>query len=506
MDQIEGLDRHAGDAVTVDEFQMAIDWLELNVESVKAAGVKTGGRSIKSLIKTLRDILGLSVASDQKLSRVKLPKKKKKKHQKHHLDPDYLYSASIQANNLLRHWADRQEYLLYPIISRSGDYIRVEWAEMPLGQKIQAPRRVWVLVRRWWDEYVDIFFQGMSSMAELMGVGLCIRTVDQDDDIPKVIEQIAREHISSRETVSIVSILGNLSDDVGMSPEIYRARQYIVDQHEGRLFITTVGHNGSDIRLRNEEVGAKLAGRMLKDLAATSQLEGKVVIFGASHKDKDPADAHRVRRKSFRNTVNGRRTEKDRPGYGHRLELPDHPELPDLDRDLIFDPMASWEMKKRLLDYLNSPAGPEVRAVYSQTTLLTLGAAQAIQEAGRPDILLYAEYISPSLLRWLRDENWPLAAVCGVDPYHYGRLVLRVAATRTEDVLRPIVIPPVLIGREDVRGDQRLTYMVELPRVFPQQDIVLETLDLATTDAVSKDGWYKKLFEQMRLSRARAKA
>ena len=71
-----------------------------------------------------------------------------------------------------------------------------------------------------------------------------------------------------------------------------------------------------------------------------------------------------------------------------------------------------------------------------------------------------------ALIRELGNPGSHLKATCGVDPYHYGRYLLRVAATRSEDdrlERAPAPEPFVLSKRDVTYGDcGRIGYTYDL--------------------------------------------
>jgi hypothetical protein len=475
-------------AVAKDDFREIISWLRENTRVLENA-IDLGNRGLPALLDNLDNLVALAdKAGHADLGAIRPPKK----------DLSYTYALANKANLLLSYWAREQGRVECPRAVKARDKIRIIWDHVP-EDSVRRPRRVWVILSRWWDECIDEFLRGMSAMVEQLGIGLCVRPVDRPDDIPGEIEGIVDHHTMIEETASIVVLLGNTSE-LKQTEEVRRAIRTAKEQNEGNLFLTTVGREYADLHLDNEKIGEFLAERMLEDLAKAGRLdgEGTIAIFGTT--EKDSTDPFKARRRSFRNTVTQQAKEVGKPGFGHRLEMPD---MLNVDPGLMFDPMASWKVRDQLKKFLSRPEGHKVRAVYTQTLLFTLGAALAIQDVGRADlgredgIFLYAEYISPSLLRWLRDEKWPLAAICGVDPYHYGRLALRAAYLRSREQPNQIEIPPILISREMVSGPRRLTYMIDLPRLFPDRDIRLEEIHIASRKSLAKeDNLYKKLLDR----------
>ena len=62
---------------------------------------------------------------------------------------------------------------------------------------------------------------------------------------------------------------------------------------------------------------------------------------------------------------------------------------------------------------------------------------------------VFAADLTPALFELMREPDAPLEAICGVDPYAYGRLVMRAAAdARSES--NKIAVPVVLVTRDEI--------------------------------------------------------
>jgi hypothetical protein len=86
-------------------------------------------------------------------------------------------------------------------------------------------------------------------------------------------------------------------------------------------------------------------------------------------------------------------------------------------------------------------------------------------------IKVYGEKLLSRDLAMLSDPESPLAAVCGVDPYHYGRYAVRAASMRLGGVKLP-ELPPVLITKREA-AERHICMIDRVPANFKGCDLKL---------------------------------
>ena len=86
---------------------------------------------------------------------------------------------------------------------------------------------------------------------------------------------------------------------------------------------------------------------------------------------------------------------------------------------------------------------------------------------------VFAADLTPALLELMRDPDSPLEAICGVDPYAYGRLVVRAAAD-ARSASNKIAVPVVLVTRDEIIKQDIRSYVQlldEHPRLELDADV-----------------------------------
>jgi hypothetical protein len=92
---------------------------------------------------------------------------------------------------------------------------------------------------------------------------------------------------------------------------------------------------------------------------------------------------------------------------------------------------------------------------------LTILSHEFLERKHSPQI--YAADITPSLLRLMREPSSPLKAICGVDAYSYGRLIMQ-RAINTETPSQMLALTPQLISQEYILENNILNYQRLLSR------------------------------------------
>jgi hypothetical protein len=139
-----------------------------------------------------------------------------------------------------------------------------------------------------------------------------------------------------------------------------------------------------------------------------------------------------------------------------------------ISKDEFYSSGVADKVRAETSKILAEGEGREIVAMYTGYFSLTWGAILAARESGRTpeEFSIYSEDIIYALIRELGNPASHLKATCGVDPYHYGRYLLRVAATRGQDDRkeRAPAPEPFVLTKDDVTyGDcGRIGYTYEL--------------------------------------------
>ena len=315
---------------------------------------------------------------------------------------------------------------------------------------------------------------GIKTMTEALGMEFRLHMLSKMSEAPDRINAIVDQG-SEGETISIVVSLG--SAGIKHHPKILEARRSL-QKKGGFLYVTTVAHEHSEIRQDNPSIGKQLAEQLAKDLFDRNKFEGIILTLPleATIEATIETDGYLTRRTHFEDNIKDLLSQRN-------FTL----DKLDLERGFMFDLNAAERTAQKVIEYLNGPNGNRVVAIYSQTILVTLGALRGIVKHNadslnimnnKNDICVYSDYISPSLLRWLRDDKWPLMAICGAEPHAYGMLTARVAASQHEEQSYQHIVPAILIPKSMARQSEdgkrtQLTYLSELPDRFPNNDIEL---------------------------------
>ena len=164
-----------------------------------------------------------------------------------------------------------------------------------------------------------------------------------------------------------------------------------------------------------------------------------------------------ARKRHFRRTI-------ARAGEG----LKEYPRAVRITKDEFYSSGVAEKVRAETAKILAEDKGREIIAMYTGYFSLTWGAIMAARDSGRApgEFSIYSEDIVYALIRELGNPASHLKATCGVDPYHYGRYLLRVAATRAQDDRReraPAPEPFVLTKRDVTYGDcDKIGYTYEI--------------------------------------------
>ena len=380
--------------------------------------------------------------------------------------PDYGSAGTIKqllsyANKYLR-LASGKEHLdrpLAPYLSAGGAEVRCVWVEkeeevVPQDRERRFDR-VYYLFREWRNTAQDELFRGFTAMAETLGIEAVLRRFGSREAIAAEVLRIVRAHRKEDLTPRPISIVIALEDEeaVETSDDIDRARELA----EGRLFLTRTEYVNAQVQQDSELVGKRLAQCMVRDLAGSvkkSPRRNMVLLVEAELGD---LSSFAARKRHFRRAI-------ERAGKG--LEI--YPRTVRITKEEFYSSGVAEKVRTETAKLLAEDKGREILAMYTGYFSLTWGALQAARESGRTaeELAIYSEDVVYAIIRELGNPGCHLRATCGVDPYHYGRYLLRVAATRSEDDRKeraPAPEPFVLSKRDVTYGDcGKIGYTCEL--------------------------------------------
>jgi hypothetical protein len=239
-----------------------------------------------------------------------------------------------------------------------------------------------------------------------------------------------------------------------MSKQIKKARELA----KGKLFLTRTEFDDAHLHQNNEKIGDLIARCMIRDLAPSLKRHprrNKVLLIDADL--GAPLSSFRARKKQFRWTI-------EDSGCG----LVEYEPPVRITYDDFYSSGLTEKVRDATSAILKSDRAKEIVAIYAGYFTLTWGTLQAAKVSGRTpaDLSIYSEDIFYALIRELGNPGAFLKATCGVDPYHYGRYLLRVAATRSQDDDKDRATPPepFVVTKDDVTYDDttKIGYMHEL--------------------------------------------
>ena len=278
--------------------------------------------------------------------------------------------------------------------------------------------------------FSDLVLLGARSMAEALGITLALREVRPDGD----------HFEATRIAVDEIEQEGNVND-------IHRSTAFVLElaevtaaaisrhSHLSEYRVVTTGVRGATVSQDDPSIGIGLADAVVACGAASKTCRVAVVASSDTFK----ANGHQDRVLAFEkcilaaaNAGGGVKYTVERIGvdfceYQHPHELCSR--LLDkrsadavLGHDVIF--AESGDVGELLLQLLHFLSPRKIPRVFSAD-------------------------LTPSLFNMMREANTPLEAICGVDPYSYGRLIVRAACDA--NMQKQIQAKPLRITRSEVR-------------------------------------------------------
>jgi hypothetical protein len=346
-----------------------------------------------------------------------------------------------------------------PCLTIGGGEVRCVWVEredeiVPEDRERRFDR-VYYLYREWRNTAQDDLFRGFKAMAEALGIEAVLRRFRSREAIAAEVLSIVETHRKEEPTPRPISIVIALEDEesVETSDDIDRARELAC----GRLFLTRTEYVNAQVQQDSELIGNRIAQCMARDLAGWLKKKprrNKVLLVDA---ELGELSSFQARKRHFRRGI-------ARAGEG----LEEYPRAVRITKEEFYSSGVAEKVRAETAKILAEDTGREIVAMYTGYFSLTWGAILAARESGRTpgEFGIYSEDIVYALIRELGNPASPLMATCGVDPYHYGRYLLRVAATRSQDdrTERAPAPEPFVLTKSDVTyGDcGKIGYSYEL--------------------------------------------
>lgn len=268
------------------------------------------------------------------------------------------------------------------------------------------------------DHHWDLMaYRGQVDMLEELGAEVIALDAGRNDQTQ--ISQI--QTLIAQQPDAIIEQLGNI--DV-LDPWLQRIRQADIP-----LFTvdTSTPHAINNTTSDNYSIGAQLALQMVQDMGG----EGKIAVFNGFYS----VPVCKIRYDQLKYVL------ESFPG----IEVIE-PEL----RDVI--PNTVQQAYSDMTDMLTqNPEGSGLKAAWACWDVPMMGAAQAIEAAGRSDVKTYGVDGSPEYVEMVATEGSAAGAVVAQQPYEIGRQAARnVAAYLAGEEVPPFTfVDAVLINKDN---------------------------------------------------------
>ncbi|TIO09991.1 sugar ABC transporter substrate-binding protein [Mesorhizobium sp.] len=268
------------------------------------------------------------------------------------------------------------------------------------------------------DHYWDLMaFRGIQDEIKALGGEAIALDAGRKDQ-----QQIAQlQTLIAQKPDAIVEVLGNLEV---LNPWLAKIREAEIP-----LFTvdTATPHAINNTTSNNYNIGAEIALQMVADMGG----KGNVLVFNGFYS----VPVCKIRYDQMKYVL---------------TSFPDvkivEPEL----RDVI--PNTVQAAYSNVTDMLTkSPEKGSLNAVWACWDVPQIGATQAAEAAGRPELKTYGIDGSPEVIKMVMDENSPAAAVAAQQPYEIGKTsVQNVAKFLAGQKVPPFTfVPAVLINKEN---------------------------------------------------------
>ncbi|WP_026691546.1 sugar ABC transporter substrate-binding protein [Alteribacter aurantiacus] len=165
--------------------------------------------------------------------------------------------------------------------------------------------------------------------------------------------------------------------------------------------------------------------------------------------------------------------------------LSENPGINELGRFGVAAEDTSTQTQNAVSALLNQHGEGEIDAIFATWDAFAIGAARAIQEAGREEVKIYGIDVSNSDLEVMQQENSAWEYTAAVDPKLVGSVNLRILAKKLagEDTPDTYDLEATLISRDQLLEANEPVNMVNLADIIP---------GWGETDAFEED-WIKTL-------------
>ncbi|MGE3818448.1 MAG: hypothetical protein AB7I30_03370 [Isosphaeraceae bacterium] len=385
--------------------------------------------------------------------------------------PTTLYRLGSQASQLLQFAAHALMLDFYPHIGKAPSEETAEagegvlWVVREVLESSRRFDRIYYLYREWRNPFVESYFRGMVEMAHALGLRLDIRRFTNEDDMVLEVERIVDHH----ESKTPISVMFNLEEEslTRYAKPIARAQQRAARRGTS-LFLTTTGYDRSLVHQNNQAIGERIADELDRDLAGRVKRNRRevLVIRVDLPRDTSPINSRKYYFESRLETL-GRLAVA---GIDVRLT-----------EDEFYGDHAAALVRERVCQVLK--ANPGIVAVYAGYHGLAEGTLQALSDLKirREAVSVYGDELTYPMLLLLSDPASHLVGICGIDAYHYGRYLLRIAATRSNpdqdrERERCPLPEPVYVTEADIApSDSRsVRYPWQIEQRFPEIDVRLD--------------------------------
>jgi len=149
--------------------------------------------------------------------------------------------------------------------------------------------------------------------------------------------------------------------------------------------------------------------------------------------------------------------------------LKNNPGIKEVERFGVASDQTSLETQNAVSAILTKYPKGEIDAIFATWDAFAIGAARALEEAGRTEIKIYGIDVSNADLELIQKENSPWVATAAVDPKMIGAVNVRLLAKKIagEETPETHNLEPVLIERSSLEGASEAVNMVNLANIIP---------------------------------------